>query len=126
MRKAMRCLVTLVAFSSASAAEFPTSPIDQFGTTADITISVQKDAWEPNKRFNWVDPHTGLRTGGFIKKDTWDGKRWNRYGESGRYEGNWKRDTWDKDRWNYTPAPGYDDGVGAYDDGIGGYSDGTE
>ena len=127
MRKAMGCLATLVAFSTVSAAEFPTGPIDQFGTTNDITISVRKDPWEPNKRFNYVDPKTGLRTGGFIKKDTWEGgKRWNRYGETGKYEGKWEKDDWNKDRWNYTPAPGYDDGVGVYDDGIGEYSDGTE
>ena len=126
MRKAMGVLVTLVAFSTASGAEFPSGPIDQFGTVNDITISVEKDTWSPNKRFNYVDPKTGLRTGGFIEKDEWSpGRRWNRYGKSGEYKGKWEKDNWDGDRWNYTPARG-SSGIEAYDDGIGEYSDGTE
>lgn len=123
MRKAMSVLVTLVAFSSAGAAEFPMGPPQQAGTTNEITISVQEDIWEPNKRFNYVDPKTGLRTGGFIEKDEWEPKkRWNRYDKRGQYKGMWTKDKWEGDRWNYTPADsgagGFDDGIGEYDDGI--------
>jgi hypothetical protein len=111
------CLVSV----AAHAAEFPKSPVQQIGTTIQQTVGVQKDPWEPDKRFNYIDPKSGLRTDGFVEKDQWEPKdRWNRYGESGRYEGNWQRDKWEDDRWNYTPATtDYNDGIGEYDDGIG-------
>jgi hypothetical protein len=108
--------------STIYAQQFPTASIKQFATTNQQTNSWKRDRWQPEKRWNAIDPRTGLKKGGFIQKDTWEpDNRWNVYDHSGNYSGMIKRDRFESDRWNYTPSDG---GIGSYDDGIGGYNDG--
>lgn len=107
----------LACVAGVSAQEFPTGPTRQFGTTNEISGAVKQDPWQSD-RYNFIDPRTGRRSGGFVKRDTWEPeKRWNVYDAEGRNAGRIERDDYESDRWNITE---YDDGIGEYDDGTGG------
>lgn len=116
-------VICLVSFA-AHAAEFPTGPIQQIGTTNQQTSAWERDKWQPSKRWNKINVNTGLRDGGFIQRDTWEpSKRFNVYDSNGQYKGKLQRDTWQSDRYNYTPSS---DGIGEYDSGIPEYNDGLQ
>ena len=117
-----RLVITLISLHAlvASAGQITTGPVQQVGTTNQHTNTWKRDHWQPDKRFNEIDPKTGLRTGSFIERDTWEPKtRWNVYDQKGKYNGMIERDPYESDRWNFSPS-----GVGKYNDGIGDYDDG--
>jgi hypothetical protein len=89
----------LVPFSSGLDAQEP-APKSSFPFSGEGTI--EKDRWEPDKRWNFIDPDTGRETGGYIKRDRWEPEdRWNIYDKDGRQKGTIERDRWDKDRFHF-------------------------
>ena len=126
MRITLFWLATLLCFTSnCVGADFALAPPKQVVTGNQYTNALKRDPWEKN-RWNYIDPKTGLRTGGFIKKDQWEpGDRWNIYDREGHPAGVLKRDSFNSERWNYS---GNSDksGIEEYNDGIGEYSDGIE
>ena len=62
---AIICLSALTAYAE----QFPTGPIQQFGTTNQQTSSWKRDQWQPDKRWNAIDPKTGRKTGGYVVRD---------------------------------------------------------
>ena len=115
-------IIWFVSVASSYAGQIATGPIQQSATTSQQTSAWERDRWQPDKRFNAIDPKTGLRTGGFVEKDKWEPEsRWNVYDQRGSYKGMVKRDPYESDRWNYTPS---DSGIGQYDSGIPKYDDG--
>jgi hypothetical protein len=88
----------LVTFSSGLDAQEPAPksfPFPGEGT-------IERDRWEPEKRWNFIDPDTGRKTGGYIKRDRWEPEdRWNIYDKDGRQKGTIERDRWNKDRFNF-------------------------
>ena len=119
-------LATLVCFASVSAgADFTLAPPEQIVTESQYTKALKRDTWEKD-RWNYIDPKTGKRTGGFIKKDQWEPEnRWNIYDSKGYPAGALKRDRYDSERWNYS-GKSTTSGIGEFNDGIGKYSDGIE
>lgn len=112
----------VILITGASAGEIPTGSPDQVVTTNQQTRALKQDPWESD-RWNYIDPRTGLLTGGFIKKDVWEPKkRWNIYDAEGKPRSIIIKDTWEpEERVNVTDTTtnDYDDGIGAYDDGLG-------
>ena len=126
MRITLIGLATLICFTSVFVgADFALAPPKQVVTGNQYTNALKRDPWEKD-RWNYIDPKTGLRTGGFIKKDQWEpGDRWNICDREGHPAGVLKRDSFNSERWNYS---GNSDksGIEEYNDGIGEYSDGIE
>ena len=122
MRKALVSLGTLVVFATCSwGAEFPIGPTRQVVPESQSTRALKQDPWEKD-RWNFIDPRTGLRTGGFIQRDRWEPrKRFNVYDKQGRNTGVIKQDRYEKDRWNeHSGSETSTFGIGEYNDGIGG------
>ena len=119
-------LATLVCIVSVSAgADFALAPPNQVVTKNQYTHALKRDPWEKD-RWNYMDPKTGIRTGGFIKKDQWEpGNRWNIYDGEGNPAGVLKRDSFDSERWNYS-GNSSTSGIREYNDGIGEYNNGLE
>ena len=116
---------TLVLAATSLGADFSVAPPEQIVTGNQYTKSLKKDPWESD-RWNYIDPKTGQRIGGFIKRDRWEPKkRWNIYDSKGYPAGGWKQDSFDNERWNYFEESS-SSGIGTYDDGIGEYNDGVE
>jgi len=127
MRITIIWLATLICFTSSVcvSADFALAPPKQVVTGNQYTNALKRDPWEKD-RWNYIDPKTGLRTGGFIKRDQWEpGNRWNIYDREGHPAGVLKRDSFNSERWNYS---GNSDksGIEEYNDGIGEYNDGIE
>ena len=100
-------------------ADFALAPPEQVITESQYTKALKRDPWEKD-RWNYVDPKTGLRNGGFIKKDRWEpGNRWNIYDNKGYPAGVLKRDRFNSEQWNYSGETSTY-GIGEYNDGIGG------
>ncbi len=118
MKIAFVFLVTFMFFVSASAAaDFALAPPEQIVTGSQYSKALKKDPWEKD-RWNYIDPKTGLRNGGFTKRDRWEpDKRWNIYDSKGYPAGVLKRDRYDPDRWNYSGSTSTF-GIGEYNDGI--------
>jgi len=126
MRITLIGLATIVCFASVSAgADFALTPPNQVVTENQYTNALKRDPWEKD-RWNYINPKTGQRTGGFIKRDQWEpGNRWNIYDSEGHPAGVLKRDSFDSERWNYSgSSTTY--GIGEYNDGIGEFNDGIE
>jgi hypothetical protein len=123
MRITLIWLTALVCFTSVSAgADFAVTPPKQVVTENQYTNALKRDPWEKD-RWNYIDPKTGRRLGGFIKRDQWEpGNRWNIYGNDGHPAGVLKRDNFNSERWNYSGSSSTY-GIGEYDDGIGVYKD---
>jgi hypothetical protein len=119
MKIALVSLAAIVFFTSASTgADFAVAPPEQIVTESQYTKSLKRDPWESD-RWNYIDPKTGLRNGGFIKKDRWEPRnRWNIYDSKGYPAGVLKRDRYDPGRWNYSGSTSTF-GIGEYNDGIG-------
>jgi len=126
MRITLIWLATLVFFTSAFAdSNFVLAPTKQIVTENQYNNVLKRDPWEKD-RWNYVDPKTGIRTGGFIKRDQWEPKnRWNIYDSEGHPAGVLKRDRFNPERWNYS-GNSTTSGIGEYNDGIGKYNDGIE
>ena len=126
MRITLIGLATLICFTSVCVgADFALAPPKQVVTGNQYTNALKRDPWEKD-RWNYIDPKTGLRTGGFIKKDQWEpGNRWNIYGREGHPAGVLKRDSFNSERWNYSENSDKS-GIEEYNDGIGEYNDGIE
>lgn len=126
MKIALVSLAAIVFFASASTgADFAVAPPEQIVTENQYTKSLKRDPWE-NDRWNYIDPKTGQRLGGFIKRDQWEpGNRWNIYDSKGYPAGVLKRDRFDSERWNYSGGSSAS-GIENYNDGIGEYNDGIE
>ena len=126
MRITLIGMATLICFTSVCVgADFALAPPKQVVTGNQYTNALKRDPWEKD-RWNYIDPKTGIRTGGFIKRDQWEpGKRWNIYDSKGHPAGVLKRDSFNSERWNYS-GNSSTSGIGEYNDGIGEYNDGIE
>jgi hypothetical protein len=126
MRITLIGMATLICFTSVCVgADFALAPPKQIVTGNQYTNALKRDPWEKD-RWNYIDPKTGLRTGGFIKRDQWEpGNRWNIYDREGHPAGVLKRDSFNSERWNYS-GNSTTSGIEEYNDGIGGYNDGIE
>jgi hypothetical protein len=126
MRITLIWMATLVCFTSVSAgADFALAPRKQVVTENQYTNALKRDPWEKG-RWNYIDPKTGIRTGGFIKRDQWEpGNRWNIYNSEGHPVGVLKQDRFNPERWNYSGTSSTY-GIGEYDDGIGEFNVGIE
>jgi V8-like Glu-specific endopeptidase len=126
MKIVLVSLATIVFFASASTgADFVVAPPEQIVTQSHYTKSLKRDPWESD-RWNYIDPKTGKRIGGFIKRDRWEPEnRWNIYDSKGYPAGEWKQDSFDPERWNYSGGSSAS-GIEKYNDGIGEYNDGIE
>ena len=72
MRITLFWLATLLCFTSVCVgADFALAPPKQVVTGNQYTNALKRDPWEKD-RWNYIDPKTGIRTGGFIKKDQWE------------------------------------------------------
>ena len=126
MRITIISFAALVCFASVSAsADFALAPPNQVVTGNQYIHALKRDPWEKD-RWNYIDPKTGIRTGGFIKKDQWEpGNRWNIYDSEVNPAGVLKRDSFNSERWNYSENSDKS-GIEEYNDGIGEYNDGIE
>ena len=120
MRIVLIFLAAFLFLTDASAeTDFAVAPPEQIITESQYTKALKRDPWEKD-RWNYIDPKTGLRNGGFIKKDRWEPyDRWNIYDSKGYPSGVLKRDRYDSEQWNYSGKTSTY-GIGVYNDGTGG------
>jgi hypothetical protein len=118
MKIALINLAAIVFFASAlTGADFAVAPPEHIVTGNQYTKSLKRDPWESH-RWNYIDPKTGRRIGGFIKRDQWQPQnRWNIYDSKGYPVGDWKQDSFDTERWNYSRGSSTS-GIEKYYDGI--------
>jgi hypothetical protein len=63
-------------------------------------LILERDKWQPDKKFNVIDPDKNKKTGEYIKKSPWDSDKWIIYDEDGDKKGTIEKDPWNKNRFN--------------------------